>query len=59
MGRSRRLDRHDVFLAAKAGQNYANLIIRRKLPAGGAPDLFDDLLCRTFTGPDFRPVFAP
>src|SRR6202030_225828 len=49
----------DTVLAAQTGQNNADLLLRRKLAPGGAPDLLHNLLSRFLHRPDFCPIFAP
>src|SRR5713226_257490 len=43
----------DAVLAAQAGQDNADLLLRRKLPPGGAPDLLHKLLRRFLHRPGF------
>src|SRR4051812_1522256 len=43
----------DAVFATQTSQHDADLFLRRKLPAGRAPDLLHNLLCRFFHRPGF------
>src|SRR5205085_10468913 len=45
----------DAVLAAQPRQHDAHLLLRRKLPTRGAPDLLHNLLCRFLNRPGFLP----
>src|SRR5213075_1725366 len=45
----------DAVLAAQPRQHDADLLLRRKLPPCGAPDLLHNLICRFLHRPGFLP----